>query len=200
MGFWENWNRIRDLARRVTALEEGGGGGGLPPVTSADNGDVLTVVEGSWNKAEPIAELPEVTSADNDDILKVVSGVWSKATPTDGLTVLWRNLDIDTDFEGQTIALDLSEYDAVIITFTKMSSDAIDGAAFILVGLGSDSSFVGLDFSNQRILKRTVKSTAAGVVFGDCSAVVTYTQSTTPATDNSAMIPHFIFGIKGIRR
>ena len=35
-------------------LEKGGGtGGGLPPVTSEDNGDVLTVVEGAWGKAAP---------------------------------------------------------------------------------------------------------------------------------------------------
>lgn len=29
------------------------GGGGLPEVTDADNGDVLTVVEGEWAKAAP---------------------------------------------------------------------------------------------------------------------------------------------------
>lgn len=34
-------------------LIDGGGGGGLPEVTSDDNGDVLTVVEGAWAKAEP---------------------------------------------------------------------------------------------------------------------------------------------------
>ena len=35
-------------------LEKGGGtGGGLPPVTSEDNGAVLTVVEGAWGKAAP---------------------------------------------------------------------------------------------------------------------------------------------------
>lgn len=29
----------------------GGGGSGLPAVTAADNGDVLTVVNGAWDKA-----------------------------------------------------------------------------------------------------------------------------------------------------
>ena len=31
----------------------GGGGGSLPAVTSEDNGDVLTVVNGAWDKAAP---------------------------------------------------------------------------------------------------------------------------------------------------
>lgn len=36
-------------------IGEGGGGGGsdLPAVTAADNGDVLTVVNGAWDKAAP---------------------------------------------------------------------------------------------------------------------------------------------------
>ena len=32
---------------------ESGGGSSLPAVTSEDNGDVLTVVEGAWDKASP---------------------------------------------------------------------------------------------------------------------------------------------------
>lgn len=34
-------------------VKVGSTGGGLPPVTSDDNGDVLTVVEGEWAKAAP---------------------------------------------------------------------------------------------------------------------------------------------------
>lgn len=33
--------------------DSGGGGSGLPAVTAADNGDVLTVVNGAWDKATP---------------------------------------------------------------------------------------------------------------------------------------------------
>lgn len=59
----------------------------LPAVTSDDNGDVLTVVEGAWAKAElptPTSELPTVTSDDNGDVLTVVEGAWAKATPSAG--------------------------------------------------------------------------------------------------------------------
>ena len=64
----------------------------LPAVTAEDNGDVLTVVEGAWAKAEPVtptSELPTVTSEDNGDVLTVVEGAWAKATPSGAKTVLW---------------------------------------------------------------------------------------------------------------
>ena len=55
----------------------------LPKVTSSDNGDVLTVVEGKWNKASlPAPELPDVTAEDDGDVLTVTNGAWGKATPT----------------------------------------------------------------------------------------------------------------------
>ena len=56
----------------------------LPAVTSSDNGDVLTVVDGAWAKSTPTSELPAVTSSDNGDVLTVVEGSWAKATPSGG--------------------------------------------------------------------------------------------------------------------
>ena len=48
----EKWGTLlQEIAENI----DGGGGGGssLPSVTSADNGDVLTVVEGEWAKEHP---------------------------------------------------------------------------------------------------------------------------------------------------
>lgn len=59
----------------------GGGSSELPAVTSDDNGDVLTVVEGAWAKANPPSSLPAVTGSDNGDVLTVVEGAWAKAAP-----------------------------------------------------------------------------------------------------------------------
>lgn len=45
---------VDTLARTIAAAKaRGGGGSGLPAVTSDDNGDVLTVVSGQWDKAWP---------------------------------------------------------------------------------------------------------------------------------------------------
>lgn len=49
----------------------------LPAVTSADNGNVLTVVSGKWAKAAIPSQLPAVSATDNGSVLKVVEGVWA---------------------------------------------------------------------------------------------------------------------------
>lgn len=50
----------------------------LPAVTAEDNGKILKVVNGDWNKAVVTPELPEVSGSDNGKILGVVEGVWAK--------------------------------------------------------------------------------------------------------------------------
>lgn len=45
--------RSEEYLQRIADAIEGGGGSDLPAVTSDDNGDVLTVVNGAWDKATP---------------------------------------------------------------------------------------------------------------------------------------------------
>ena len=72
---------VDTLARTIAAAKaRGGGGSGLPAVTSDDNGDVLTVVNGEWDKAAASGGLPAVTSSDNGNVLAVVSGAWAKSS------------------------------------------------------------------------------------------------------------------------
>ena len=69
----------------ITVIE-GGGSGDLPSVSGSDNGKVLTVVEGDWAAADPVAELPAVTSSDEGDVLTVNgSGEWVNAEPASQL-------------------------------------------------------------------------------------------------------------------
>lgn len=47
-------NKIPDMINAIATVATGGGD--LPTVTSADNGKVLTVVEGTWAAAESVAK------------------------------------------------------------------------------------------------------------------------------------------------
>ena len=78
----ENITTIPDMINAIATVVPTGGGSGasLPDVTAADDGDVLTVVNGAWAKAAAPKELPTVTAADDGSVLKVVSGQWDKAT------------------------------------------------------------------------------------------------------------------------
>lgn len=57
----------------------------LPKVTPSDNGKLLGVVEGEWDKVTPEDELPSVTASDNGKVLGVVNGAWDKVTPEEEL-------------------------------------------------------------------------------------------------------------------
>lgn len=85
-----NYVTIPDMIEAVAQKAPSGGGGGssLPSVTTSDNGDVLTVVAGKWEKAEPVEELPEVSASDNGDVLTVVEGAWAKAAAPSGNALL----------------------------------------------------------------------------------------------------------------
>lgn len=66
---------IQAITQKVSSI-----GIELPAVTASDNGDVLTVVNGKWAKADAPKELPAVTAEDNGSVLKVVDGAWDKGT------------------------------------------------------------------------------------------------------------------------
>lgn len=52
----------------------------LPAVSNTDNGKILMVSSGKWNKAAMPTELPAVTSADEGKVLTVnSSGEWVAA-------------------------------------------------------------------------------------------------------------------------
>lgn len=60
---------IPDMIAKITAISGGGGGGSdLPEVTSEDNGDVLTVVEGAWAKAESVAGTEFIVQCEKDGV------------------------------------------------------------------------------------------------------------------------------------
>ena len=72
--------RMDSAGNWVEIVKGGGGSGGsdLPDVTAADNGKVLGVVSGEWDKMDAPDGLPSVTASDSGKILQVNSaGAWA---------------------------------------------------------------------------------------------------------------------------
>lgn len=106
-------------------------GGGLPKVTSEDNGDVLAVVDGAWDKAAPTSQLPAVTSSDNGNVLTVVDGVWDKAAPAGGLPQFvpdQHTVQVTDEVNGGTRAFDPSSDE--LVAFLSGSSATIAHPCF----------------------------------------------------------------------
>lgn len=70
---------IPDMINALATVAAGAGIE-LPAVTAADNGDLLTVVNGKWAKASAPKELPTVSATDNGSVLKVIDGAWGVGT------------------------------------------------------------------------------------------------------------------------
>lgn len=108
--------------------ENGGGGGGLPEVTSEDNGDVLSVVDGEWSKAPAPSSLPPYTSADKGKGLFIGEGSGSETVvivPEQTVTVIgdpvllsnvsWNGISIGDvvmfTMDGTTVSVSVEEYE-----------------------------------------------------------------------------------------
>ena len=136
----EKWGTL--LQEIAENIDGGGGGSSLPSVTSDDNGDVLTVVEGEWAKVEPTSCLPSVTSDDNGDVLTVVEGEWAKAEPSGCalyVHVGWEE-SLQSAFSDKTYAEIKSAIDAGRVVFVIGHPDTYNV-----------SNLSGIDEINQSI-------------------------------------------------
>jgi hypothetical protein len=70
----------------------------LPVVSSDDNGKVLGVTEGVWNKMDAPTELPAVTAGDNGKVLGVVEGNWGlTGVPDENSFIIYTRYDSSRD-------------------------------------------------------------------------------------------------------
>ena len=80
----------------------------LPPVDTDDNGKVLTVKSGKWDKNTLPKELPEVSGSDNGSCLVVSEGAWAKGSfPTELPAVTPEDVGkvLTVDENGQWVAV-----------------------------------------------------------------------------------------------
>lgn len=114
--------------------------------------------------------------------------------------LLWTNASPTSNFEAQTISLDLSGYDAVEIICRYSTTS--DSHTRYICDVGSSSSidwlyytvvagkYMGVKSRNE------VSASTTGVTFGACTTKPG--NSTDSTTTNGYIIPIKIYGIKGV--
>lgn len=91
-------NSVADILDCIAEHFEAGSS--LPEVTASDNGKVLKVAGGVWDKGSETKELPSVTSSDNGKVLGVEGGQWKKIAAPSGGDVL--RVEFTLDVAGHT--------------------------------------------------------------------------------------------------
>ena len=106
-------------------------------------------------------------------------------------TLLWTNADTTfSNFEGQTISLDLSKYNQVIINYVVTQSFKTCSNVII-----TKNDVGNLHTSWSSALFRTVTFSDNSIVIGSCYYFTAYELSGTTGINNNYLVPYKIFGI-----
>ena len=109
--------------------------------------------------------------------------------------LLWTNASPLSSFSGQTISINLSGYDFVKIVFNWYVGNSTSEKYCQDFLCGATSLTYRSDVGGY-ISTRTVTISGSGIVFGSCSE----SQGTgSTSTNNSACVPVYIYGIKGVQ-
>lgn len=145
-------------------------------------------IAGAQYTAVPSIAVPKTaggtaTYVDEDEAMKMVK--------------LWENASPGSAFAAQTVALDLSGYAAVKITWAAYSSDSGNATRFFTgeypantVDCFATSAYAG--YMVERFF--TVRS--GGIDFKDGGFYYTYAGN--PSARSQVMIPKTIYGVKGV--
>ena len=105
------------------------------------------------------------------------------------MVLVWTNSDPTTNFAAQEIALDLSEYDAIVIN-VKCSTSLDEYFSALLIKTQPTTMMGGNVGTTAYYYKRQAGFGSAKVQFGDAFRNTT--------KNNAYAIPYQIYGVKGI--
>lgn len=106
------------------------------------------------------------------------------------IKLLWTNPSPANNFAAQTVQLDLSGYDFILLK--------IGGGTKVIPIDGDVREYCFQPYGGAQIGYRSVYATTAGVVFDDFYHVATYGGFSSRTKDNALAIPFNIYGIKGV--
>ena len=136
-------------------------------------------------------ELAFGTEADAAVALANLGGVSMKS--------LWENASPTSDFATQTISLNLSGYEYVLVRYLY-STDYQGQNQIAIVKVGRDAylTFTGVVSTNIYLSQRTISVGSDSVAFG-APVYKTYASTSKPTANNKYCIPIEIIGIKGVQ-
>ena len=136
-------------------------------------------------------ELAFGTEADAAVALVNLGGVSMKS--------LWTNASPTSDFAAQTISLNLSDYEYVLVRYLYSTDyQGIDQIAIVKVGRDAYLTFTGAASTNIYLSQRTISVGSDSVAFG-APVYKTYASTSNPTANNKYCIPVEIIGIKGVQ-
>ena len=112
---------------------------------------------------------------------------------------LWTNASPTSDFATQTISLNLSGYEYVLVRYLY-STDYQSQNQIAIVKVGGDAylTFTGVASTNIYLSQRTISVGSNSVAFG-APVYKTYASTSNPTVNNKYCIPVEIIGIKGVQ-
>ena len=112
------------------------------------------------------------------------------------LDLLWTNSNPPSSFSSQTIRVNLSNYEGYYVTYKLYASDASNRKVSALVYPKSNIIAPLITYSNPiKIARRDILDvTDSGMKFANCGLLMTGNARET--TDNAALIPYQIYGVR----
>ena len=112
---------------------------------------------------------------------------------------LWTNASPTSVFAAQTIPLNLSGYEYVLVRYLYSTDyQGIDQIAIVKVGREAYLTFTGAVSTNIYLSQRTISVGSDSVAFG-APVYKTYASTSSPTANNKYCIPVEIIGIKGVQ-
>ena len=125
---------------------------------------------------------------------------WKQIYP--GLSIvgpLWENASPTSTFAAQTISLDLSKYDAIILIAQDIDTEP--ESYYISMNYGSTYIYGHRDLANSNTVPLTYRHVSAsntGIVFSDGQYKM-LNGSNSPTVRNDFRVPTVIYGVKGVK-